>query len=215
MIEKNVFYYYKTDTGGNVMQEFWNQRYSLYDYGYGIKPNKFFKSQIDRLSPGKLLLPGEGEGRNAVYAAKRGWEVTAVDFSVKAQIKANRLAVDHNVEIQYIVDNLENAVIPEDTYNAAALIYVQLDSKLFETVMQKVLKSLKKGGTFFMECYSEKQLGRRSGGPKSLNRLYTIPQIQKLLDDLNITYLQEEEIMLQEGEFHQGKAMVIRGVAIR
>ncbi len=197
------------------MQEFWNQRYSLYDYGYGIKPNKFFKSQIDRLSPGKLILPGEGEGRNAVYAAKRGWEVTAVDFSVKAQVKANRLAVDHNVEINYIVDNLENAVLPEETYNAAALIYVQLDSQLFETVIEKVIKSLKDGGTFFMECYSEKQLGRRSGGPKSLNRLYSITQIQNLLDNMNISYLQEEEIMLQEGEFHQGKAMVIRGVATR
>ncbi len=123
-----------------TMQEFWNQRYSLYDYGYGIKPNKFFKKQIDRLNPGKLLLPGEGEGRNAVYAAKRGWEVTAVDFSVKAQIKANRLAADHNVEINYIVDNLENSVIPEDTFNAAALIYVQLDGRLLEIVMQKVLQ---------------------------------------------------------------------------
>jgi hypothetical protein len=118
------------------------------------------------------------------------------------------------VEIQYIVDNLENAIIPENTFNAAALIYVQLDSKLLETVVEKVLKSLKKGGTFFMECYSEKQLGRRSGGPKSLTRLYSIPQIHNLFDDLKITYLQEEEIMLHEGEFHQGKAMVIRGVGV-
>lgn len=197
------------------MQEFWNQRYTLYDYGYGITPNKFFKKQIDRLSPGKLLLPGEGEGRNAVYAAKRGWEVTAVDFSVKAQVKANRLAFDHNVEINYIVDNLENAVIPENTYNAAALIFVQLDTQLVETVVKKVIHALKQGGTFFMECYSEKQLGRRSGGPKSLSRLYSIPQFEHLLEEMNISYLQEEEVILHEGELRQGNAMVIRGVATR
>ena len=62
------------------MKEFWNERYSQEAYAYGTEPNAFFKSRIDQLSPGKLLLPAEGEGRNAVYAATKGFEVSAYDW---------------------------------------------------------------------------------------------------------------------------------------
>lgn len=195
------------------MQDFWNKRFSTDQYAFGIEPNRFFKERLDKLSPGNLLLPGEGEGRNAVYAAKKGWEVTAVDFSVKAQIKANNLAHDHNVSINYILDTLEKSVIPEDTYDAAAFIYVHLEAERLEKVIPKVLKALKKGGTFIFECFSEKQLGRTSGGPKTIDRLYTVSQIKKILVDMDIKYLQEEEISLKEGEYRSGRAMVIRAVA--
>lgn len=195
------------------MRDFWNQRFGTDTYAFGIEPNRFFKEQLDKLSPEKLLLPGEGEGRNAVYAAKKGWDVTAVDFSVKAQIKANNLAHDHGVSINYIIDTLEKSIISEDTYDAAAFIYVHLEADRLEKVIPKVLKALKKGGTFIMECFSEKQLGRTSGGPKTIDRLYTIPQIKKLLADMDIKYLQEEEISLKEGEFRSGRAMVIRALA--
>ncbi|MEX2463940.1 MAG: class I SAM-dependent methyltransferase [Balneolaceae bacterium] len=195
------------------MQEFWNQRFATDNYAYGIKPNKFFKEKIDSLKPGALLLPGEGEGRNAVYAAKKGWDVTAVDFSVKAQIKANRLASEHHVEINYILDTLDKSVIPEDTFDAAAFIFVHLEADRFEIVIKKVLKSLKKGGTLIFECFSEKQLGKTSGGPKTIDRLYTLPQVKKYLKDTDIKYLQEEEIALKEGEFRTGRAVVIRAVA--
>ena len=201
--------------GEIAMQEFWNKRYSDKNYVYGINPNKFFKHQLGKLKPGKLLLPGEGEGRNAVYAARRGWEVTAVDFSVKAQIKANNLAAEHDVEINYIISNLYQAEIPVETFDAAAFIYVHLTNDEAKKILQKVIAGLKPGGTFFMECYSEKQLGRQSGGPKDINRLYTIPQVRELISELNISKLQEEEVPLNEGEGHRGKAMVIRAVAVK
>lgn len=197
------------------MQDFWNQRFGSDQYAFGIKPNRFFKEQLDKLLPGQLLLPGEGEGRNAVYAAKKGWVVTAVDFSVKAQIKANNLAAEHNVSINYILDTLEKSVIPEDKYDVAAFIYVHLEAERLEKVIPKVLKALKKGGIFIFECFSEKQLGRTSGGPKTIDRLYTVPQIKNLLTDMKIKYLQEEEISLKEGEYRTGRAMVIRAVAKR
>lgn len=197
------------------MQEFWNKRYSDKNYAYGIDPNVFFKEQIGKLKAGKLLLPGEGEGRNAVYAAKRGWEVTAVDFSVKAQIKANNLAAEHDVTINYIIDNLMQAKIPEEEFDAAAFIYVHLTNEDAEKVLPKVIAGLRPGGTFFMECYSEKQLGRKSGGPKDINRLYSVTQVRKLLSELQISKLIEEEIPLNEGEYHKGKGMVIRAVGVK
>ena len=72
-----------------MMQDFWNKRYKQKEYAYGEQPNRFFKEQIQNLSPGKALFPAEGEGRNAVYAAQLGWEVEAFDISEEGKNKAN------------------------------------------------------------------------------------------------------------------------------
>ncbi len=85
------------------MKEFWNDRYSSEEFIYGKEPNKFFKSEIDKLLPGKLLLPCEGEGRNAVYAAKLNWTVDAFDQSEKGKEKCEALADENNVSINYTV----------------------------------------------------------------------------------------------------------------
>ncbi len=194
------------------MKDFWNQRYTSKEYAYGIEPNEFFRHQIDKLRPGKLLLPGEGEGRNAVYAAKKGWEVTAVDFSVKAKVKANRLAFRHQVEINYLVDSLQNAELPEENFDAVGFIYLHLNSEDLKKAMEKIQNSMKSGGVMIFECFSEKQFGRRTGGPKTLDRLYTVSQINNVLSEMDIDYLQEVEIPLDEGEFYQGRGMVIRAI---
>jgi SAM-dependent methyltransferase len=197
------------------MKDFWNQRYAKKEYAYGIEPNTFFRAEIDKLRKGNLLLPGEGEGRNAVYAAKHGWEVTAVDFSVKAKVKANKLAVKHNVEIKYIVESLNKAELPDDYFDAVAFISVHLNDEDLEKGMQKIFKSMKSRATFIFECFSEKQLGRKTGGPKTIDRLYSVAQIRRVLNDLNIDYLQEVEIPMDEGEYHRGRAMVIRAIATK
>ena len=79
--------------------EFWDMRYGDKDYAYGTEPNVYFKSFIDSNSSGKMLLPGEGEGRNAVYAAINGWDVYAVDQSQAGMEKAKKLAELNDVTI--------------------------------------------------------------------------------------------------------------------
>lgn len=74
------------------MSQFWNERYSQAEYVYGETPNVFFAAQLDKLSAGTIILPCEGEGRNAVYAASQGWEVKAFDASEAGQKKALLLA---------------------------------------------------------------------------------------------------------------------------
>ena len=81
--------------------EIWNDRYKSSDYIYGEIPNNFFKNFIDNETPGKILLPAEGEGRNAVYAAKKGWKCFAFDFSIIARKKALQLVEKNNVKIIY------------------------------------------------------------------------------------------------------------------
>lgn len=83
------------------MKEFWDSRYANEEYAYGIRPNKFLKQELLKLKPKSILFPAEGEGRNAVFAAKNGWKVKAFDFSVSAQEKALKLANQQNTTIDY------------------------------------------------------------------------------------------------------------------
>ena len=91
-----------------MSKDFWNSRYSEKEFAYGTDPNEFFKEQIDKIIPGRAIFLGEGEGRNAVYAAKLGWQVDAVDFSSSAKDKALKLAKENNVKINYVVSDLND-----------------------------------------------------------------------------------------------------------
>ena len=197
------------------MKEFWNERYSDSEFVYGKQPNQFFKRAIDRMNPGKLVLPGEGEGRNAVYAASKGWDVLAFDYSEEAKQKALLLAKENEVNIRYEVSYAEDILLPEKEYDAAALVFVHLPKDIFIPFLQKIIKSLKSGGILIMELYSEKQLGRDSGGPKSKELLYNYDELRSLLKGVNVDLLEEKEVILEEGKYHRGEAMVIRAVATK
>ena len=89
-------------------QAFWNQRYQADDYAYGTSPNVFFKEQLDKLPAGSILLPADGEGRNGVYAAERGWQVSAFDLSREGKRKAEALAAKRGVSLRYLVGTLDD-----------------------------------------------------------------------------------------------------------
>jgi len=197
------------------MKDFWDKRYSEHDFAYGTEPNVYFKQQIDLLKPGSVILPADGEGRNAVYAASQSWEAIAVDYSSEGREKALRLANIQNVEIQYHLSDLELFNFPAVTYDAAAFIYVHLPRSVIKLVYQNVIKSLKKGATIIVEVYSTNQLGRDSGGPQDERVLYTKDSLRDLLSGTRIQLLEEQEIELFEGKYHNGKAMVLRALATR
>jgi SAM-dependent methyltransferase len=189
---------------------FWDERYSAENYVYGTTPNEFFKEQIDLLKPGKILMLGEGEGRNGIYAAQKGWLVDAVDFSLKAKEKALNHAKDKNVNINYIVENLEHYNPQKTFYDAAGLIFVHLNEKIRGKIHKKVIESLKPGGVVIMEVYSKEQMGRTSGGPQSPEMLYSIENIKKTFSELTYLRLSKEIIHLSESSLHSGEASVIR-----
>jgi len=197
------------------MKEFWNERYSESEFVYGKQPNQFFKRAIDRIKPGKVLLPAEGEGRNAVYAANRGWDVFAFDYSEEAKQKALTFAAESGADIRYELSFAEDILLPEHEYDATALIFVHLPKNVFEPFLQKVIRSLKPGGILIMELYSEKQLERDSGGPKSKDLLFNHDELRSLLKDVKVDQYEEKEVNLTEGKYHQGEAVVIRAIATK
>lgn len=196
------------------MKDFWDKRYSDSEYAYGKEPNWFFKHEIDHLTPGSLFLPGEGEGRNAVYAASKGWDVHALDISKEGMKKAHALAKENNTSIRYNLGSVETAAVPNESFDAAALIFVHLPPELFNVAIKKIAEGLKPGGKLILELYSKKQLGRGSGGPKSIDMLFDLDLLSSKLIKLgfHLPDIREEEVLLNEGAFHSGKAMVIRGV---
>ena len=192
---------------------FWDERYSSEDYVYGSEPNKFFNEQLDKIpSQGKLLLPGEGEGRNAVYAAKCGWTVDAFDQSNQAKFKALRLARKNGVEINYQVTDLNKFSPQKNYYDAVAIVYVHLATEYRKNFNRKLIDALKTGGIIIIELFSKDQFGKISGGPQDLNMLYSLDEIENDFGSFKTILLKEEIINIEEGEKHKGVASVIRFV---
>jgi hypothetical protein len=195
----------------DINVNFWDERYSSTEYIYGTEPNIFFKEYIDKASlHGKLLLPGEGEGRNAVYAAKLGWDVDAFDQSRNGKIKALRLASNYNVSINYSLVDLKYFEPHRDYYDLAAMIFVHLDSVTRSIFHKRIIDSIKLGGKIIIELFSKNQLGKNSGGPQDLNMLCSVDDIRNDFKELKILFVEEKTIYLNESEKHRGEASVVR-----
>jgi hypothetical protein len=192
---------------------FWDERYSAEEYIYGTEPNQFFKEQLQKINPaGKLLLPGEGEGRNAVFAAKLRWTVDAVDQSSVAKMKALQLAKLNEVKINYLNVDLGKFIPQKNFYDCAAIIFVHLPSEIRFGFYRKIIESIKPEGKIILELFSKNQLGKDSGGPQDINMLSSIEEIKNNFMDLNTIILKEENIFIEEGAKHSGEASVIRFV---
>ncbi|MBU2940450.1 class I SAM-dependent methyltransferase [Lacinutrix sp. C3R15] len=196
------------------MKDFWNERYANEEFAYGTEPNVFFKQQLDKLKPGKLLLPAEGEGRNAVYAAAQGWEVTAFDMSVKGKEKALQLAKLKGVAITYEVVGVEEFKTDEK-FDAIGLSFVHFPVEIRKKAHQNLLPFLKVGGEVVLEGFAKAQLGNASGGPKKESMLFSIEEIKEDFSALEVKLLQENTIELSEGNYHKGKAEVIRFLGVK
>ncbi len=197
------------------MKEMWDSRYGEEGFAYGKQPNEYFQAQIDKLNKGKILLPAEGEGRNAVYAASLGWEVSAFDLSESGKEKALALAQDFNVEIDYRVENLIHIDYEADSFDAMALIYAHFPPQLRQKFHRKLSTYLKPGGIIILEGFSKnnhsiKKAKGVNNGPSNIEMLYTINMIKEDFPGFEIIALKEEIINLDEGKYHQGKASVIR-----
>jgi 2-polyprenyl-3-methyl-5-hydroxy-6-metoxy-1,4-benzoquinol methylase len=193
------------------MIDFWNQRYAQQIYAYGIEPNEFFKEQLSRLQPGKILFPAEGEGRNAVFAASLGWETWAFDSSLEAKRKAENLALIKKVKIDYTVSSIEDFEAKEDSFDAIVSIFVHTQNR--QVYHQKMVQLLKPGGTLILEGFSKNQLGKNTGGPQNEVLLFSEEELKKDFSSLKDLNISELEIHLSEGVHHQGKASVIRLLA--
>lgn len=186
----------------------WDRRYSGDEYVYGIHPNVFFRDNTKGAVPGKMLLPAEGEGRNAVYAAGLGWDVYAFDFSAKARDKALNLSKIKQVSIHYAVHEMEEANYDNESFDMMALIYAHHSNR--QDNHRHLTHFLKPEGTVILEAFSKEQINNDTGGPKDLNMLYSVEEIKEDFSHLSELKVWKEELVLNEGNLHKGKSSVIR-----
>lgn len=192
------------------MQNHWNERYARPGYIYGTEPNHFLKNILAELKPGRILFPAEGEGRNAVYAASLGWKTDAFDQSIEGQNKAIKLADQKKVSVNYLIQSLVEWNPEPDQYDCIALIFVHMPEALRKQVHKAVVKALKPGGILILVAFSVNQLPLESGGPKSIELLFTLDQIKCDFDNLSNLQIRETQVILDEGPLHQGLAEVIQ-----
>jgi SAM-dependent methyltransferase len=195
------------------MTEFWDQRYSEPGFAYGMEPNTFFAEVLASLPPGKLLLPGEGEGRNAIHAAGKGWDVTAFDQSIVARKKALAWAESLDIAFAYRLANLEEFSCGGPLYDLIAIIYIHLLPETRQPVHRQLVKCLKPGGKIILECFHKNQLNHDTGGPPVEALLYHEDDIRSDFSDLEIERCEERILDLYEGKYHSGQASVVRLIA--
>ncbi|PZX60671.1 class I SAM-dependent methyltransferase [Hydrotalea sandarakina] len=196
-----------------MIKNFWDQRYSENETVYGDEPNLFFKSFIDTNKPGTILLPAEGEGRNAIYAAQKGYTVDAFDYSEVARNKALKKAEALGLSnIHYEVKDIADFE-PTKQYDAVALIYVHLPEPLRKAFHSKIVNAIKPGGYLVLEAFSKEQIQFKSGGPADPALLYDAPSLCADFQLLHIISCGQKQIHLSEGKFHNGTADVLRLIA--
>lgn len=198
------------------MSEFWNQKYRNPDYFYGTQPNQLLQSQIWRLPAGaRILVLGDGEGRNGVWLAERGFNVVSVDFSQTGCEKAAKLAAERGVQLEIICADLLAWSWPQAAFDAVVIVYLHFLPEARAQIYPQAVTALVPGGLFITELFHPRQLEYSSGGPKDEQMLITPQDLATSLTTLRWLLLTEGNVWLDEGPGHQGAAHVTQAVGQR
>ncbi|MGP4067047.1 class I SAM-dependent methyltransferase [Halobacillus sp. B29] len=195
-----------------MSKEMWDQRFSEPDYAYGRQPNAFIKDMSERIPKNsKIGCFAEGEGRNGVYLAKMGHDVSILDQSDQGLNKALQLAKEEGVRIETVQGDLTEMEMESDQFDAAIMVFghVPKQDQLF--LMEQLIRSVKPGGHILFEVYSEEQLSYGTGGPKSTEMLYAAEDVLSWIKDYKCLHFYYGEAERNEGERHNGIGHVIQG----
>ena len=191
----------------------WDERYGDSEYVYGTEPNTYLVSVQDKIPRGRVLCLCEGEGRNAVYLARQGYDVTAVDASAVGLAKASKLAQTHGVEIHTVVSNLNDFRIEPDAWDGIVSIFCHIPPDMRKKVHQQTVAGLKKGGVLVLEAYTPQQIAYGSGGPPVPELTMTLQQLHDELAGLAFIHACEFDRDVTEGKYHTGKGAVVQVLA--
>lgn len=192
---------------------FWNEKYQNSEYLYSSEPNVFLSKIASSLSVGKALVPGDGDGRNGLWLARKGYTVDAFDFSEVAVQKANASASQKNLKYRSEVLAAETFQVCQSTYDIVAIIFLHLPKDVMKTLLQKCVESLKPEGILLIQVFSQQQLSLNSGGPKDINLLYKPDDFHWLEGSFKSCSIEQADCELSEGPLHTGKASVVNVIA--
>lgn len=198
-----------------MSSQFWDDRYRADEYAYGRQPNAFLREEARRIPPGRVLCLAEGEGRNAVFLAGLGHQVTAVDFSVEGLRKAERLALEQNVEIATVHADLATYEPEIDAFTGIVAIFAHLPAPVRKHVHGWVPRALRSAGVYILEAYTPAQLAFNTGGPRDPALLMTLAGLKEDLSPMTFEIGREVEREIHEGAFHGGPSATVQLFAVR
>ncbi|PIK16411.1 class I SAM-dependent methyltransferase [Halobacteriovorax sp. JY17] len=201
-------------TENKSIQKFWDDRYSSDEYCYGKEPNSFLLEHYFRLKKGgNILCLSEGEGRNAIFLASKGFNVTAVDLSSKGKEKALKFAKEHKLHITYDIADLKDYNLGEFKWDAIISISAHLPSTIRVPLHLSIKKGLTNNGIFLLEGYNINQIDLKSGGPKDKDMLFSKAQLEHDFNGFSIELSRDIIRNFSEGKFHKGDASVTQFIA--
>ena len=191
----------------------WNERFAGGEFQFGEAPNRYLEELRPWFVPGmRALALGDGEGRNGAWLAGQGLRVTSLDWSAVGMAKAAELAARRGVALETVVADASARDYPDGAFDLVAWIYLHLPPADRAAAARGVARALKPGGLLALECFTPAQQGRRSGGPKMVELLWSRAIVEELFGDLEVLELLEGTVSLDEGPRHQGPAEVVRAL---
>jgi hypothetical protein len=191
----------------------WDARYAEPGWAFGTEPNDFLRDHAQHIPRGRVLCVAEGEGRNAVWLAGRGYDVTGVDSSSTGLEKAKALASERGVSITTVVADLESYVIEPDAWQGIVSIFAHVPTELRRRVHAAVVAGLAPGGVLLLEAYRPDQIGRGTGGPREDDRMVNLERLRNEVGALEWLVAREMEREVIEGHRHSGVSSVVQLVA--
>ena len=194
--------------------EFWNKRYVGDEYIFGREPNDFIRAVTPTAQAGqKAYAPADGEGRNGVYLAQLGYEVTSNDASALAVAKAEQLAHHHQVRLNASVGDVLNPGFGDENFDIIIVCFMHFMPDDHMRFMSENKRLLAPGGLFILEGYTADQIPLSSGGPKNPEMMMSAAGLGDIFADYQIVLLQETRRLLSEGARHQGEAATVQMLA--
>ncbi|MDJ0386690.1 class I SAM-dependent methyltransferase [Roseomonas sp. E05] len=191
----------------------WDARYAAGAWLFGQAPNRYLHSLAPWLRPGmRALALGDGEGRNGVWLAEQGLVATAVDWSATGMARAAAFAAERGVPLTTAVADLTRWDWPEAGFDLIAWVFVHMPPADRAVVAAAAQRALAPGGLLLLEGFTLAQGGRRSGGPKDPDLLWTRAAAEAAFPELTLLECLEGTVRLDEGPRHQGPAEVVRGL---
>lgn len=195
----------------------WDERYSIDEYLFGTEPADFLVAHIDRLEPGsKVLAVADGEGRNSVYLAQLGHDVLAMDASPVGVAKAQELAAERGVTVDFRVADIMTWDWTPDTYDAVVAIFIQfLSPGQRPEVFAGMQRTLRPGGRLLLHGYRPEQVALGTGGPPDPAAMYTEELLRDAFGAMDIERLESYDAVIEEGDGHAGQSALIDLIATK
>ncbi len=196
------------------LQQFWDLRYSAPEFVYGTLPNQFLADHVRHLpAGGRILCLADGEGRNGVWLARQGFQVTSVDVSPQGVDKTQRLAAQAGVGLNALVADVTTFDLGLGQWDAIVSIFLHLPTRARADLHRRAVLALKPDGVFIWEAYAPEQLKLNTGGPKDAALLPALEDLARDFSDCAVAHLWAGLRCVQEGSLHTGAGRVTQLLA--